>query len=138
MDSIWSNKNLYLERIKKRSEENKGVEYRSLWVKVSFAVVRDKHIKRTGARGFVIFLVLRTYMNKDGVAYPSLSRISDESGCSRRSVQNELVKLEKCGWIRKLGRLRDKGKFVNMKYLILEKNFVRGTGEKSFMSKPVA
>lgn len=127
-----------LARLKKRSKQIKGLEYQYLWVNVNFAIARDNYIKAIGARAFGIFFVIRTYMNKEGVAYPSLRTIAFQSGCSIGTVEASLVKLIEKGWLKKVGRVMDKGKYGNTKYQILQKDLIRGTGDPSYMKQPVA
>lgn len=125
--------------IKKQSEKLKGKEYRYLWVSVNFAVVKDLHIQKIGLKAFGIFFVIRVFMNKEGIAYPSLGWIAHCSDCSMGTVRKEIEKLIECGWLKKEGRVkREDGKFGNTQYRILEKDLIRGTGQEGFMSKPLS
>lgn len=112
-------------------------DYRFLWTKVSFAVARDGHIRLIGARAFGVFMVIRTFMDKDRIAYPSLRTIAYLSGCSVTTIQKEIATLINNNWLKKVGRAKNpQGKFGNTKYLILERDLIRGTGEPSFMKQP--
>lgn len=138
MDQIGSSLGKSLEDIRQRAEKNKGKEYRHLWVRVSFAVVKDKHIKKIGARAFGVFMVIRAYMDKDGIAYPSLETVAYQSGCSVGTIRKEISRLEQNGWISKDGHVRYKdGRFGNAKYRILERELIRGSGQRGFMDVPV-
>jgi hypothetical protein len=126
------------EKIKKRAEKNKGLHYRMLWVKVSFATARDGHIRDIGARAFGVFFVIRTFMDKEGFAYPSLKTISYLSGCSLVTAKKEIDKLVDEGWIKKSRRKRTVGgKFDSNLYEILQRDLIRGTNESSFLKEPV-
>lgn len=137
MDNISKSLPKSLERLKERSKQVRGLEYRYLWMKVNFAIARDNYIKTIGAQAFGVFIVIRTYMNKEGIAYPSLRTIAYQSGCSIGTVEASLGKLIAHGWLRKVGRVMDKGKYGNTKYQILQNDLIRGTGDPSFMNKPV-
>jgi hypothetical protein len=128
-----------LEQIKQKQAENKGKEYRLLWVIVNFATVKDGHIRQIGARAFGVFFVIRAFMDKDGIAYPSLQTIANLSRCCVKTIQKEEAILIQYGWIKKEGRVRlENGRFGNTKYRILEKDLIRGTGQKGFMREPLA
>src|SRR5258708_23281888 len=105
MEKIKSHLNRSLTKLIKQGEENQGREYRLLWVKVNFAVAKDNHIALIGARAFGVFIVIRTYMNKDDLAWPSLEAIAYQSGCSVTTVQKEIKTLIDKAWIRKKGRI---------------------------------
>lgn len=115
-------------------QENK---YRSLWLRVGYAIVRDGHIRRLGARAFVVFMVIRTYSNKENIAFPSLTRIASLSGCNVRTVQKEIKRLEQEGWIKKRKTRGLSGKYERNRYEILENDLIRGSGEQSFIDYPV-
>lgn len=138
MDNIGKALPISLERLRERSKQTRGLEYRYLWVKVSFAVARDKHIREIGAQAFGIFMIIRTYMNKDSIAFPSLATIAYQSGCSVGTIQSEIKKLIEHNWLKKAGRINIKGKYGNTKYLIVERDLIRGTKDPSFMEKPIA
>jgi hypothetical protein len=53
-----------------------------------------------------VALVLVSYLDKFGQAYPSQLRIADETGYSRQAVNKALRTLESCGLIRVVGRMR--------------------------------
>ncbi|MCL4366708.1 helix-turn-helix domain-containing protein [Patescibacteria group bacterium] len=131
-------RNKLIERYRQRSEANKGIENHFLWTRVNFSTARDGHIRKLGANAFAVFMVIRTYMDKEKIAYPSLARIAYQSNLSVRTVEKALNKLVDEGWIKKVGRMIDKGKFGNTRYLILQHDLIRGTDDPSFMSKPIA
>lgn len=114
-----------------------GEKYRSLWLRVGYATVREGYVRRLGVRAFVVFVIIRTYMNKEGVAFPSLTRIAYLSGCNVRTVQKEIKKLEQEGWIRKRKTRTLGGRYERNRYEILENDLIRGTGEQSFVDHPV-
>jgi hypothetical protein len=130
------NKN-YLENKKTLSEANKGFLYRGLWLIVNFGVVRDGIIRDVGPKAFIVFLVIRTFANKDFTSFPSLDTISRFSGFNVKTVQRQIKRLESQGWIRTEKSRRSDGRFENIRYKILERNYIRGTGEPSFLSVPV-
>lgn len=115
----------------------KRYKYRFLWLRMSYPVVRDGYIRNLGVRAFAIFVIIRTYANKENMAFPSLLRIASLSGCNVRTVQKEIAKLEQAGWIRKQ-KMRDfNGKYRKNQYEILENDLIRGTGQSSFTDDPV-
>jgi len=128
-----------VEEIKKLSIDNAGKEYRSLWVAINFAVVKDSYIKQISAQAFGIFMVIRAFMNnKNNIAYPALETIANLSDCSVSTVRREINKLEKYGWIKKVGMKRNKkGSFGNMQYQILQTDLIRGSNQPGFMKKPL-
>ena len=137
MDNIGKSLPLSLQRLKERTKQVKGLEYQYLWVSVNFAIARDNHIRRIGVQAFGIFMIIRTYMDKEHVAYPSLRTIAYQSGCSVGTVCAAINRLAINGWIKKIGRQMVKGKYGNTKYLILQTDLIRGTGDPSYMNKPV-
>lgn len=138
MDNLKNTLDKKVQEIRQRQEKNKDTLYRYLWVSVNFAVVKDSHIKQIGARAFGVFVVIRVFMGKDNIAYPSLEGIAKLSGCGVSTVQKEINILIKNGWLRKVGRIReDNGKFGKTKYLILEKDLIRGTGQQGFTRQPL-
>ena len=138
MEQAFKNQEEYLEALKQKQQAKKGLEYQFLWVKISFSLTRGKHLKKLGAVAFVVFFAIRTYMNRKEISYPSLKRLADETGLSVKTVQKGITILTEKGWIKKIGRLKQKdGTFGNMQYKILQKDLVRGTGDQSFMKQPV-
>lgn len=139
MEKVGVDTDKYLKKLKQRGVENKGNEHRSLYMQVSYSAARDLHIKRLGIVEFGVFIILRTRMNKDGVAYPSLGTIAYEAGLSVGTVQRVVNRLVDKEWIRKEGRVANQnGQFGNTKYRILERDLIRGLGDESFINKPVA
>lgn len=126
-----------IQKFKELSRKNKGLEYRSLWVKVNFGIVRDKLIRKVGAKAFVVFLVIRTYANKELIAFPSLETISYYSGLNPKTVQRAVRKLILNDWIVVNRKRGGDGRFESLRYQILETNYIRGTGDPSFLDKPV-
>lgn len=138
MESLKDTFDKKIETLKRKSEAQKGKEYRYLWVRVNFATAKDEHIKRIGARAFGIFMVIRTFMGKDETAYPSLARIAYLSGCGISTVQKEIEGLIEHGWIVKVGRIKvGSGKFGNTAYRILEKDLIRGSKQRGFIDDPL-
>ena len=137
MENIKDSLRGSIDRLKEQSRANKGFEYQSLWMKISFAAARDGHIRILGTKAFTVFIVIRTYMNKDKIAYPSLKTISHQSGLSIKTVEVAIDKLIDAGWIEKTGRVLNRGKFGNTKYFIRQRDLIRATGDPSFMKEPV-
>ncbi|HEC66013.1 MAG TPA: helix-turn-helix domain-containing protein [bacterium] len=132
------NKSEYIKRLEKRAKKNRGKEYRNLYLRISYAIAKDGHIKRVGARAFGVFIVIRTYMDREGIAYPSLRTIAYQSGCGVGTVQREIKRLIQEDWLAKEGRVETKdGKFGNTKYRIIETDLTRGSGQKGFLAKPL-
>lgn len=127
----------YKDLIKKRAG---GTErsYRSLWVTVNFAVVRDQYIRTIGARAFGVFMVIRAFTGKDKKSYPSLNSIAFLSGCSITTIRKEINILIKNGWLEKsINKRGGNGRFENSIYTILETDLIRGTRQKGFMQQPL-
>jgi len=112
-------------------------KYRSLWLRVGYAVVRDGHISNLGVRAFAIFMIIRTYSNQKNIAFPSLHRIAKLSGCTVRTVQKEIDKLERLGWLKKEKVRGLNGQYKRNHYQILENRLIRGTDQPSFIDYPV-
>ena len=128
-----------LEEIKKRGEKNKEFQYRFYWLRVSFALVKDEHIKQMGgANALAVFMTIRTFANKDDIAYPSLKTIANKSCLSVTTVQKAIKQLIKNGWLSKLKQSRnEEGKLECTRYQILEKDLVRGSNDVGFIERPV-
>ena len=73
-------------------------------------LIRDKSLK---ANTKILLLVLMTYENKEGFAYPSQSRLIEETGLSKNTLLKCLNELEEKGYIK---RVKEKGE--NNKYYI--------------------
>ena len=73
-------------------------------------LVRDKSLK---ANTKILLLVLMTYENKEGFAYPSQPRLIEETGLSKNTLLKCLNELEEKGYIK---RVKEKGE--NNKYYI--------------------
>lgn len=68
-----------------------------------------------------VYLAIQGFANDDGFCFPSVSRIADECGISRRAVFYSLAKLESCKVIAREKRMRDDGGYSsNGYYLKLE------------------
>lgn len=115
---------------------NKNDKYRSLWLRVSYGIVRDGYIRKLGVRAFAIFMIIRTYMNQESIAFPSLLTIARLSGCSVRTVQKGIEKLVQLGWLEKRKTRSLNGKYERNRYQILEDDLVRGTDQPSFTDYP--
>lgn len=73
-------------------------------------LIRDKRLK---ANTKILLLVLMTYENKEGFAYPSQPRLIEETGLSKNTLLKCLNELEEKGYIK---RIKEKGE--NNKYYI--------------------
>ena len=73
-------------------------------------LIRDKSLK---ANTKILLLVLMTYENKEGFAYPSQPRLIEETGLSKNTLLKCLNELEEKGYIK---RIKEKGE--NNKYYI--------------------
>ena len=73
-------------------------------------LIRDKSLK---ANTKILLLVLMTYENKEGFAYPSQPRLIEETGLSKNTLLKCLNELEEKGYIK---RVKENG--VNNKYYI--------------------
>ena len=73
-------------------------------------LIRDNSLK---ANTKILLLVLMTYENKEGFAYPSQSRLIEETGLSKNTLLKCLNELEEKGYIK---RVKEKGE--NNKYYI--------------------
>ena len=73
-------------------------------------LIRDKSLK---ANAKILLLVLMTYENKEGFAYPSQPRLIEETGLSKNTLLKCLNELEEKGYIK---RVKEKGE--NNKYYI--------------------
>ena len=73
-------------------------------------LIRDKNLK---ANTKILLLVLMTYENKEGFAYPSQPRLIEETGLSKNTLLKCLNELEEKGYIK---RVKEKGE--NNKYYI--------------------
>lgn len=137
MDNLKIKVENKIKELKEKAKANKSLEYRYLWVKVSFAVARGGYIRDIGAQAFGVFIIIRTFMDKDYIAYPSLSTIAYLSGCGVSTIQKEIATLENDGWLKKAGRvINPDGKFGNTKYRITQTDLIRGTGDVSFAKQP--
>lgn len=138
MDKIDKTLPDVIRRLNENAKQTKELAYRFLWVKVNFSVVRDGHMRQVGARAFGVFFVIRTYMNKNNVAFPSLKRIAYDSKLSVNTVKKEIQILIKHGWLIQTVERNENGRFENAEYLILENDLIRGTNSQSFMKQPVS
>ena len=73
-------------------------------------LIRDKSLK---ANTKILLLVLMTYENKEGFAYPSQPRLIEETGLSKNTLLKCLNELEEKGYVK---RIKEKGE--NNKYYI--------------------
>ncbi len=125
-------------RIAIRAEENKGYEYEGFWLTLNFAVVRGGHAKKIGLRALGLYITLRTFMNKDKIAYPKLTTLRNTTGLSINTIRKDIDRLVENGWIRKTVKKNNKGKFAVTIYTILQTDLIRGTGDPSFRRCPVS
>ena len=73
-------------------------------------LIRDKSLK---ANTKILLLVLMTYENREGFAYPSQPRLIEETGLSKNTLLKCLNELEEKGYLK---RIKEKGE--NNKYYI--------------------
>jgi len=138
MESIKNTFDKKLDELKVKGEAQKGVEYRYLWVRVSYAVVKDEHIKKIGARAFGVFVVIRAFMGRDETAYPSLATIAYLSGCGVSTIQKEIDTLIEHRWIVKMGRVKkENGLFGSTIYKVIQTDLIRGSKQKGFIDNPL-
>ncbi len=126
------------ERIAARAEANKGYEYENYFLTVNYAAIKGGHVRQIGLRAFGLFIVLRTFMNKEGVAFPKLSTLCRYSGLSINTIQKDVDILIKNGWVKKTVTRKKDGTFEVARYFILQKDLIRGTGDPSFKKSPVS
>ena len=63
-------------------------------------VPNDMTITHTiSPKDLLIYTAIKRYANKDGISYPSLKRISEDSGAAINTVRKSLAILEKEGYI---------------------------------------
>ncbi len=125
-------------KIMERAEANKGYEYENYWISVNYAMARGGYMKTIGPRAFGIFVVIRSFMNhKTKIAFPKLKTIHELTGLNVGTVRKDTSLLEKHGWIKRVVEKDNKGKFAVTKYIILQNDLVRGSGDPSFNKKPV-
>lgn len=67
-----------------------------------------------------VWLVLATYANAAGTAWPSLRTIAERAGCCRTTVTTSLDALEAAGWIERQRRRDSTGAARSTLYLIHE------------------
>lgn len=133
------NKEAKLKKLREKVEQNKGKEYRLLYARISFALVKDGHLSRIGSNAFAVYLVIFSHKDRDSVAYPSLNTIKRFSGLSINTVRKSIKELEKRGWIKRkeLARKKD-GTFENTRYEALQTDLIRGSESKGFADKPIS
>lgn len=126
------------ERIVRQAEANKGYEYESYWTTVNHALARSGYMKVIGLRTFGLFMVIRSFANINNEAFPKLETLKRLTGLSVNTIRKDLDQLEKHGWIRISGKRQLKGKYEANCYLILQRDYVRGSKDQSFRKKPVS
>lgn len=126
------------EQYKRRANSIRGQEYRLYWLRISLATARDGNICAIKARAFGIFFIISTFMNKDRLAFPSLSLIAKLSGYTISTVRKDIAKLENEGWltVERKGR-KDDGLFNNCRYHLLRPDLYRWVNEKGFIEDPL-
>ena len=88
-----------------------------------FSICPQKVYKNKGlsALDVRVYLAIQGFANDDGFCFPSVARIADECGISRRAVFKSLSKLEQSKVIAREKRMRDDGGYSsNAYYLKLE------------------
>ena len=113
--------------------------YLALWLRISFAVGREDHIRKIGINAFVVYIVLKTHVNKSGTCFLSLKSIRYVCGLSINTIRKAIDVLEYNGWAKKIGQIKSKrGKFATNKYQLIEKNLIRGSSEPGFIERPLS
>ena len=85
-------------------------------------LIRDKSLK---ANTKILLLVLMTYENKEGFAYPSQPRLIEETGLSKNTLLKCLNELEEKGYIKRVKEKGENNKYyidINFKFKKLAKN----------------
>lgn len=65
-------------------------------------LIQEGIIKRIGIRGYCVFTVLVSYMNKNYHSFPSMTKIGQLTGMSRQTVSKGVKDLEELGIIEKV------------------------------------
>ena len=99
---------------------------------------RSGYMRIIGLRAFGLFMVIRSFANVENKAFPMLGTIKSLTGLSINTIRKDLDHLEKQGWIRISGKRQLKGKYEANCYLILQRDYVRGSKDLSFKKKPVS
>lgn len=78
----------------------------------------DGHVAAMGASAFTIWCCLRRYTNRNGLSWPSVSRLSKETAMSYRNVQLMLKRLMTLGYVKREseGRCTPDGHGENARY----------------------
>ena len=74
-----------------------GEEWTVAWVKLSTAF--KPHIKEIRGAPLAVWLYLSLSINKQGVAFPSLDKIAEDTGYSRNGVMDAVKTLEEKGYL---------------------------------------
>lgn len=75
-----------------------GEEWTVAWVKLSTAF--KPHIKALKGSPLAVWLYISLSINKQGVAFPSMQKIADETGYSRQGVVDAIAILETLGYLK--------------------------------------
>ncbi len=122
------------QRIKRR---NQPLSYDNLWVKVNLATFRDEYMADIGARAFGVFMVIRSFMGKEYISYPSLRTLAKKTKLSITTIQSDIKILEDHGWIHISTPKRKNGRYQNNIYKILQTDLIRGTNQPDFITEPI-
>lgn len=82
--------------------DSEGNSSTDISVGIRADLIQKGMIKRMGYRGFSVLTVLVSYMNKEFISFPSMTRIGDLTGMSRQTVAKAINDLEALGVIQKV------------------------------------
>lgn len=95
------------------------------WACVDIAVLRDRTLSPIDK---AVYAVLCTFAAIEGrLCYPSIGRLAQDTGCSERSVQASLRRLEEKGYIVRESRYKDRRQ-VSSQYRLLGHRGAPGAG----------
>lgn len=76
--------------------------------------------RELNAQDVRVYMTIASFTDKNGVCFPSVAKIADICGISRRSVFRILSKLTELKVIRREHRIRDDGGFSSNSYLVTQ------------------
>lgn len=86
--------------------DSNGKKEVSVNVGTNISHVQSGLIKRVGYKGYCVLVVLVSYMNKEHVSFPSMTKIGELTGMSRQTVSKGIKDLEALGIIEKVNEKR--------------------------------
>lgn len=72
-------------------------------------------------RAYVVYLYLDDRANKDGICWPSVNRIAEDTKLSPSTVRRAIKDLRKAGLIETEQRYRVRGEYSSLKYYLTYK-----------------